>query len=106
MRVPPRKRQSQIDTTGVQETPQSLSVWRSTKTLVGMTVTAVVLTAAAVTLIFLGKTNHEGNLDHKWYYIPAAICIAIAIVVVLVVLVRRNAAPAPQRLPPDRSGFH
>jgi hypothetical protein len=110
--VAPPTSHRQTETAFVQETPESPSGWRSTKALVGMAVTSVVLIAVAITLTQLGNhfrriANHNGNWTYNtqnYYWIGSALCIvcAAALIIAIVVLIRRKAAVLPQRLPPAK----
>jgi hypothetical protein len=106
MTVAPPRSQRQSETARAQEKSPSASGLRNTQIPVGLAVTAVILIAAGGTLTLVGSTQPDLRYNSRWpYYIPAGICIGIAtalIIAIVVVLVRRNAASAPQRLPPGR----
>jgi hypothetical protein len=106
MTVAPPRSQRQTETARVQEKSPSASGLGNTQIPIGMAVTAVILIAAAGTLLLVGSTQPDVRYNSRWpYYIPAGICIGIAtalIIAIAVVLVRRKADSAPQRPPPGR----
>lgn len=102
MTVPAPRSQRHTETARLPESPQPLSVWRRTRLLVGMAVTAVILIAVGIPIAFF--TNSNGDPNAAPVYIIGEICIgvAVALIIAIVWLIRPKATSSPPRLPPER----
>jgi hypothetical protein len=80
----------------------SLLGWRSTKILIGMAVTAVILIGAAVQLMRMGD-QHESQVSNGGrFYIEGSICFGIAAALLIAIVAMVVVALVRLRRPPER----